>query len=355
MFDVSGFRFQETVDILWQLLHSSLDGKPAPLPIGSRDYDKWKKIIDLAQYNCVGALCSHAVSLLDPLQRPPRSLWLPWIAQQHIVAQRSQHHHRVAHELTDIMHQHGIDTLILKGPKIAAYYPHPELREYNDLDVYHGRWSHEADQVVAKHLGLHIDTSDPHHSTYTFHGIAIENHHTFAHNQNAPSNKDYEALLLHHIPSATFEALYMLRHTASHFAASHATVKSIYDWAAFVRTRGSDVDWRAVGDAVRQSGMEPFVAAIQQLVAERLDVDITIPINSIDSTRMHRIEYEMTYGEFRQPTHVRSGWSRAYWKWSRYRANKWKRRIVYSDSEAIMLLRGIARHIRQPFNITHKH
>lgn len=342
-------------DILWMLLRGALEEKAADLSDYRLDHDDWKEIISLARFNRVSALCSYSVSLLDESQRPPRSLWLPWVANQSIIAQKSIHSNQVAHELSTLLQQHGIETLVLKGPRLAACFPHPELREYDDLDFFHLGHESEADRVATEILGVAVNTDDPHHSTYTYKGVTIENHYTFFHNRHAPSNDDYEALLRQYVPSATFDALYLLRHTSSHFAASHATVKNICDWAMFVRTKGNDVDWGFVGHSVRQSGMEPFVAAMQQIAVERLGAAAAIPVANISKALQQRVENEMTYGEFGQPSHPQSGWRRAWWKWRRYCANRWKRRLVYRDAEIIMLLRGIVSHLKHPGKITHKH
>lgn len=342
--------------LLWGLLYSALNDSPAAKPtIGTLSDDEWRDLIALARFNRVSALCCHAASLLDSEQRPARGEWLQWVAFRDIVEQKANVRNGVAHELTMRMRQHGIETLVLKGPRLAACYPHPELREYDDLDFYHFGRGREADSVASMVLGLNVCTDDPHHSTYAYHGVTIENHHTFCHNRHAPSNDDYEALLKRLVPSATFDALYLLRHMASHFAASHATVKSICDWAMFVRSKGADVDWTTVGRAVRQSGMQRFVSAIQLIAVARLGAEALIPIEAVDNEVAQRIENDMVYGEFAESTHPQAGLRRAWWKWRRYRANRWKRQLVYRDAEIVMLLRGIGHHLSKPRQITHKH
>ena len=318
--------------------------------------DDWRQLIALARFNRVLALCSHAVAQLPREQQPPRKLWLPWVASQDIVTQKALHKNRVAHELVTLLQQHDIDTVVLKGPRLAACYPHPELREYDDIDVFHPGKQREADEVVRQTLRLTVNTDDPHHSTYTFQGVTVENHCSFAHNWHVPSNSDYETLLLRHVPSATFDALYLLRHTASHFAASHATVKSLCDWAMFVRKHRDEVDWDEVARQTRRFGMAPFVAALQRIVNEQLHI---APIAQLDidiaPTLAERVCHDMLHGEFAQPSHPKAGLSRTVWKWRRYRANRWKRRLVYRDPEIAILLRGLVGHLRQPRNLTHKH
>lgn len=339
------------------LLRSSLTDTPCDgsLLAGLSD-DDWREIIALARFNRVSALCSHALSLLPREQQPPRKLWLPWVASQDIIAQKARHKNHVARELVTLMRQHGIDTVVLKGPRLAACYPHPELREYDDIDVYHPNGPRKADEVVRQTLGLTVNTDDPHHSTYIFKEVTVENHYTFAHNWNMPSNSDYEALLLQQGPSPTFNALYMLRHTASHFAASHAPLKNLCDWAMFVRKHRTEVDWDEVGRQMRRFGMERFVAAIQRIVSEKLHIEPVAQLDAdITPALVKRVCDDMTYGEFAQPSHPKSGLSRTRWKWRRYRANRWKRQLVYRDPEIAILLRGFASHLHHPRNLTHKH
>ena len=324
--------------------------------LANQSDDDWRQLIALARFNRVSALCCYAVAQLPREQQPSRKLWLPWVAFQDIVAGKARHKSSVAYELVTLLRQHNIDTVVLKGPRLAACYPHPELREYDDIDVYHPGKQREADEVMRQTLGLTVNTDDPHHSTYTFKGVTVENHCSFAHNWHVPSNKEYEELLIRHVPSATFDALHLLRHTASHFAASHATVKTLCDWAMFVRKHRDEVDWDEVARQTQRFGMHRFVAAMQHIVDERLHI---APIAQLDAdiapALVERVCDDMLYGEFAQPSHPKAGLSRTAWKWRRYCANRWKRRLVYRDPEIAILLRSLVGHLQHPRNLTHKH
>ncbi|KWW29772.1 MAG: hypothetical protein AUK63_922 [bacterium P3] len=347
----------DTVGILWHLLRSALHVAPhGSQPQHPPDADGWLRLVELARQNRVSALCSHAAGLLPEGLRPPRTLWLQWLAMQSMVEQKARHKNSVAHELTAIMKQQGIDTLVLKGPRLASCYPHPELREYDDVDVYHFGRHRDADRVAEEVLGLAVNTDDPHHSVYTYRGVTVENHYTFAHNSHAPSNARLEQRLHELAPSATFDALFLLRHTASHFAASHATLKSVCDWAMWVRTYRVSVDWAEVRRQVQRCGMAPFAASLQRIASEELNMEPVAALDSpVDKALVERMHRDLAYGEFARPNHRREGLSRMVWKWRRYHANRWKRRMVYRDAESIMLLRGIGSHLLYPRHIGHKH
>lgn len=347
-----------SAEIVWQLLYSALTG----LPVADRLLDDcsdedWQQVFDLARTNRVTALCSQMVSGLPTDRRPSRILWLRWLGLHGLVEQQGRHKNQVAHELCDHMRQHGIETVVLKGPRLAACYPNPALREYDDLDLYHLGRHREADQVVREILQTEVNTSDPHHSTYCYRGVNVENHYTFIHNRHAPSMLRTEQILHDWAPSADFDALYLLCHAASHFAASRITLRHACDWSAFVRRHHDAVDWGRIQQQLKQTGMMPFAATLHRIAVERLGAPVIDEMEgpAANDSLTARIVNDLTYGEFGQPSHPRSGIFRAAWKWRRYQANRWKRQIVYRDSEAVMLLRGVADNLRHPGRITRKH
>ena len=101
---------------------------------------------------------------------------------------------------------------------------------------------------------------------------------------------------------------------------------------------------------------EKLAQTLQRIVNEQLHI---APIAQLDidivPTLAERVCHDMLHGEFAQPSHPKAGLSRTVWKWRRYRANRWKRRLVYRDPEIAILLRGLVGHLCQPRNLTHKH
>ena len=335
-------------DAIFGLLRSALNGGKAELP---RQID-WYRLFTLLQQNHVAALASEAFDHLEQEQKPPRSVLIPWLSEREKAAARYRHQLDVQHEIKALMHRHGIDTLALKGTRLAQHYPLPELREFSDLDIYFYHRHDEADALAEKHLGVTVSNDAHHHSKYDYRGVTIESHYDLVNAHYPPSNRRYEALLKAEAPSPTFEVLFLLRHMAGHFAASRITLRDLVDWHLLSTAHRTAADWDKVDTSVTESGMADFAEALNTIVHNRFGTDNPLPRNA-DSTLVERIENDIIYGNLTE--HKEETLRRLAWKLRRYRTNRWKHRLVYQHDPAWRLfLASLTAHAAKPRSILHK-
>ena len=335
-------------DAIFSLVRSSLDGTESALP----DNMDWRRLFALLQQNHVTALASEAVGRLPEKQKPPRSLLIPWLSEREKAASWYHHQLDVQHEIESLMHQHGIETLGLKGSRLAQLYPQPELREFSDLDLYFYHRHNEADALAEKHLGVAISNDAHHHSKYDFRGVTVESHYDFVNAHYPPSNRRYETLLKEEAPSPTFELLFLLRHMAGHFAASRITLRDLVDWHLLSTAHRTAADWDKVSISVAESGMADFAEAINSIVHNRFGTDNPLP-HYADSTLVHRIENDILYGNLAD--HKEETLRRLLWKLRRYRTNRWKHHLVYQHDPAWRLFfASLTAHAAKPRSILHK-
>lgn len=115
-----------------------------------------------------------------------------------------------------------------------------------------------ADRLLHEKQDIKIDNSHHHHSVFNYKGLTVENHYDFlniyAHLSSRIIEKRLKELAENAVPlkmkdgtevwlpSADFNALFILRHTAAHFAGSAMIIRQIIDWGMFVQKHHDEVN-----------------------------------------------------------------------------------------------------------------
>ncbi|MCR4659101.1 MAG: nucleotidyltransferase family protein [Bacteroidales bacterium] len=341
---------KEEIDTLFALVRSSW-GLPVNHDFKELSEDEWQSLLRLSCGNNIRAITADGIKKIG--LQPPRNVWLPWLAEASKVELQYRQSRAALAELTDFFCQNGIRTIELKGGSLATLYPVPEHREATDLDIYQFGDHRRADALVQQHYAATVHDDGYHHTKYNFKGITVENHYSFLNNLNSQRSRDYEALLHQQVPSATFTAMFVIRHTASHFASSSLVARHLLDWAAVVQSYRTEVDWQLTSRAIAPSGMTPFVATVQALTAQRLGIEpvAQLPISTNEDLNQ-RVLNDIVYGEFAERHHEREDIGRALWKLRRYHAARWKRQLVGHRPQDT--LTDVAFHLRHPRTIIHK-
>ena len=339
-------------EILFRLIRSAIDGQPPYLGTKPVDAAQWWILFRLAQRGHVAAITSVAIADMDI----PRDVKIPWLAEREKVSSWYRYQLEVQEEVVKVMKRHLIDTLVLKGTHLAQYYPQPELREFGDIDLYFYSRHDEADEIAHRELGVTVLSDSQHHTKYNIRGVTVESHYDFINRYYPHSNGCLEASLKKMAPSANFEVLFLMRHLAGHFAASHITLRDISVFYLTCRALHSDVNWPVVQDMVNRSGMAPFAATLCSIVERRFDyrVPLSFPVYIIGNDTAENVEHDIIYGSRYSDDHNTDGLARLPWKVRRWFANRWKRRMVYSDSEVSLLIASLTSHIAKPRSILHK-
>lgn len=314
----------------------------------------WWSLFRLLQRNHVAALVSEVFDKMPKEMLPPRAVLIPWLAERDKATEWARYQKDVQDDIVDTLQKHGIQTLVLKGTHIATYYPHPELREFGDLDLYFFDKHDEADRVAKKELGVSISDKSHHHTKYDYRGVTVESHYDFVNTHYPPSNRNYETLLKEQVPSPTFEVLFLLRHMACHFAASRITLRDLFDWTLTCRALNDKVDWGRVQDIATEYGMSSFVRALSIVAEHQLGISMPLQLSNgpDDIADRDLFERDIVYGSVED--HAADGIGRLGWKFRRWNALAWKRRMVYSDSSLSLWLASLTSHTMKPQSFLHK-
>lgn len=248
----------------------------------------WQSLYPLALHQGVSAILLDAIGLLQEDVRPAKPVLLQWIGQATMMERMyARHKERIA-SLAELYGQQGIRMLLLKGYGCSLCYPKPEHRPTGDIDVYLFGKKDEADALIEKELGVKVHREYHKHSTFNYGGVEVENHAKFIDDVSHKSNVRFEQILMSVLdkeeclpspidnvllPSPTFNALFLLRHTGEHFASNEITLRHVLDVGTFFQRYHRNIDWPLVFKVYKEERMLWFFNAIATICVEYLGIE----------------------------------------------------------------------------------
>ena len=322
----------------------------------------------------VGAVCFGAIEKLSPEERPPSDLLMQWIALAESQRQYYQHYKKVLASLASFYRQYGVKMLLLKGYGLSLDYPVPELRPAGDIDIYlipesgpicyDGIVKEYADQAVECCWGIEIGREYKKHSHFLIDGVVVENHDTFidtdkhksnlrfqsylenllVEKTNSNDNKLNENFLLEspvpncYLPSATWNALFLLRHAGEHFATEKITLRHVLDLGIFFQSHSSEIDWDFVLQVYEKENMIDFYNAISTICTRFLWMNGGYFYGAIDREDLANKVLRDIFTEYKplpMSNEALSKMSIIHYgvvKSLRWWKNRWKYKMVYNEN-----------------------
>ena len=337
----------------------------------------WQAVIDRAgrcgldavAFDGLSALYQLRPELTDALDEALGDLKFDWLSLSLQAEQDYDAYERTLGRLVTLYNEAGFPVMVLKGYGLSLSYPVPRHRPTGDIDIYlFGRWK-EADRMLSERTGIRIDTSKHHHSTFSFGGRLVENHFDLLNIYARPSNRRLEPLLKELaartpaewvvggarilLPCADFNALFLLRHAAGHFASVDISLRHVLDWLLFVRAHGSEVDWPWLYGVLERENTARFANSLNAIGVRYLGFDPSLfPAVENDSELVDRILGEILHPAY---TDKEDGtlWKSLRVKPARWWANRWKYRLVFADSLPAAFLHSLFAKILKPGTFVH--
>lgn len=270
---------------------------------------------------------------------------MEWIGLVQQMERQYQQYEKNIKELGAFYRQHGIKMMVLKGYGLAQNYPIPCHRPCGDVDIYLFGDQEKADKLLQEKLGVTIDNSHHHHTVFRFKEETVENHYDFLNVHVRPSNKRIEAMLKQMAnfnvndnlddniiyPSVEFNAIYLLRHCAGHFASTEMTVRQIMDWGFFMENHHQEINWDEYLPYIKQEGMYRFYNLLGLFCMKYLGFDASIFHGLYNDDLFERFSNEIMEPEFKdyengKLLHSLNVKPRRWWH------NRWKNRLCYKES-----------------------
>lgn len=222
----------------------------------------------------------------------------------------------------------------------------------------------KADRLIKEELGIKIDKSHHHHTVFYYYGICVENHYDFLNIHARKSNKRIEKRLkeICHsgyseeseilFPSVEFNALYLLRHCAAHFASVKMNIRQVLDWGFFMEKHHCNINFEEYLHFMKGEGMFRFYNLLGLFCVRSLGFNASIFHRLNDDALYDRFAEEILSPEFcehEDGTLLRSLWVKPRRWWH----NRWKNRLCYPDSAWSEFTYGLWAKIIKPSHFVH--
>lgn len=276
--------------------------------------------------------------------------YLTWMGMAAKIQQKYDHHKAFIGKLAKFYEKEGLGMMLLKGVGLSLLYPQSQLRQPGDVDIFLFPLDEDTsvppwkrgDMAVSEKLGLEVTNDSEHHTKFMMDDIMVENHYDFVNTRIRRSSqkleKEFKALAKDHskwteidgqrvyLPSDALNGLFLLRHTAGHFASEGITMKNVVDWGMFVQS-AKDLDWDWLWKAAKEYNMHRFLACLNCICMEQLGINEKVfGDNPYDGELNARVLCEIMQGLDIKPEATTMERVRRWWK------HRWKHRICYSDS-----------------------
>ncbi len=320
-----------------------------------------------------------AAGEIEVEKQPTRAQKMQWALAAEQVERKYLRQVQVIEKLARFFVEHNIKMMILKGYGLSLNYPVPNHRPCSDVDI----WLFEeyktsdggiarrsaqqrADQLLREHLNIAIDEDKHHHTVFYVDGVMVENHYDFLNIHAHHSNRTIEARLQEftqqpmaqvvvgeatvYLPSADFHALFMLRHSASHFAAERVVVRHLLDWKYFIEKHTQEIDWDALKQIATETNMHRFLDCMNALCIDKLGMSAEcVPPFEREAKLVERVWSEILQPEFSEPQPKGAGYLKSWsYMFRRWWANRWKHRIVYNEGLAKTFIVQVWSHLLKP-------
>lgn len=328
--------------------------------------ETWEDVLRLADAQGVAAIAADGISAINAVV--PFQIKMEWASRVVMHEQVYKRHEELMVKLAKVYQKKDIRMMVLKGWGLSLDYPIPSHRPSGDLDIWNfGQWQ-EADAYIASR-GIEIDNSHHHHSVFNINELMVENHYDFINIYAHRSSRRIEAKLKElayrkqqeklvdgvkiYLPSATFNALFLLRHTAQHFAGSEMTLRQLLDWALFMEHHHSEIEWEEYTAFLKKEKLWRFFNLLNLLAVEKLGFSKEMVPYVIETDDMlERVYADMISPEFNESV-TGNAFSRIATKTRRWWHNRWKHRLCYSDSLVSSFVYGTWAKMLKPRHFLH--
>ena len=280
-----------------------------------------------------------------PKEKAERLQWLGSVVTYE--KNYARHEARMA-RLARLLAEGGYRMMVLKGWGLSRDWPVPEHRPVGDLDIYNFGKQQEADAYISKRCCIKADDGHEHHTVYAFSGIIVENHYDFINvhaHRDSPTIEARLKTLAHekykvvevqgtkiYLPSSNFNAIFLMRHMAQHFAGERITLRHILDWGYYMQCHSSEVDWKSTLVFLNEIGLMTFFHQINAICVDYLGFsESTFPTIKRNTDLEERILADILHPEFAEEKPKAGLPYILVFKCRRWWHNRWKHTLVYKE------------------------
>ncbi len=362
---------RKAADTVIRLVAAQLNGESGGQPLNDLSPQEWSYCFRIASEQALLAVVWDEIVRRGDELLLPREVRLRWALSAERIEERYRRQVVVCGELARLYGSRGIRMMLLKGLGLSRWWPVPQHRECGDLDIWlYGR-QREGDRLVEERWKVPIDNDSHHHTIFVVNGVMVENHYDFVDVHAHRSSARCEAILKElssesdnpetmvveggevDLPEDHLNALFLMRHMATHFAAERVNLRQVCDWGLFLQHRIGALNRSTINELFEMFRLSRFASVVGSILIEKFGFDPSLfpEASECDVELRQRILDDMLFPEFGEKKPAGGLVPIVCFKIRRFFANRWKHRIVWPESLAETFVRSTFSHFMKPKTI----
>jgi len=300
----------------------------------------------------------------------PKTVITQWIGEVlNGYEYRYELYRRAIAEMAGFYHKHSIKMMVLKGYGCSLDWPRPEHRPSGDIDIWQFGKQKEADLLLTKQKGIEVNQDEHHHTVFYWRDFMVENHYDMLITYAVKTNMKLEPILKElamddtrttelygetvYLPSAKFNAVFLLRHMLMHFVAVGISLRLLLDWAFFWEKHGKEVDIVWYKKLLDEYHMTSFFNIINAICVEDLGFSACVfPMVQFNPNLKEEVLNDIMSPEYdKLEAHQPNPINRIIFKYKRWKAGQWKRDLCYQEGALSSFLWSVRCHLLKPSSI----
>ncbi len=238
-------------------------------PLSSLGETEWKGIATIAIEQSVSGLIGDAVTSIPEETAIPDNILYYFISEKEKAAMIGRRMALLAKNVSSLFRENGLHPILMKGPATAAYYPHPELRSYGDIDLYFTKDEFDEARALAAKESVVTDAGDGSFH-FNMEGVDVDVHRSYFDLHMSDSD-------LPEISSPEASIIMLSAHAMKHACGTGLGLRQICDVAMAFKYWEGRYDPDRLEAALRTSGMVKWQTLLSSFIINRLGIEVFCP------------------------------------------------------------------------------
>ncbi len=243
----------------------------------------WKSLYKEARVQTVLPLVYNALTEEEKAQIPSEigAKWKQAFLQSVVTNEQVLYEQE---QVINLLNQHEIPCVILKGKGSALNYPDPSLRVLGDIDLLVAPENVEKTSQLLMQDGFEEKEDGDLHRAFHKEKIIVELHKkplSLGFNESNEIEQAVQAFFADiiekrqivdgtPIPSYAHQAIILLMHKLTHFLNGELGLRQLCDWAVFVKSHLDENLWRELSPILDEFGIKTFTVVITRVCIKYL-------------------------------------------------------------------------------------
>lgn len=260
--------------------------------------DDWTAVVDESHNQALGLLCFDATKDFSDLVS--KNLYNEWFIRSAKTIAANMRVQSTQKWLTEMLEEHNIPYVILKGFSSASFYPNPDKRPLGDIDFITSPEHLDSVEDLLINNGCTKDeNSGIIHYCYFKDGVELELHFEISGTPEGKSGEVVRSYLKGIVDSYVFDSCpdpfrrptdelhgaVIFLHVLHHILSMGIGLRQICDWACFVNKTHNDSFWKkSLIPMLKEAGLFKFAAILTDATVRYLGIERPLWMPDIDDT-----------------------------------------------------------------------